>query len=223
MATEERRPDDGETAVAYLEEVRQFLLWRTRLEAGRGRHLLADAWARFHAAYGPVLNAQVSRHRLRDTEVAEVLQNVWGTIVARVLEFRDPLTPALLQAWTRTVVRARVADLFRDRTRHPQQPLAAVVGTRHEPVSREADPAVDGKLPTLEERAQAVLAALHTQGLHRDARILELHYLKGLPTEEVARQVGWRPANVRQRLVRVRRKLRAEFKLDDFSSQGTDA
>lgn len=143
---------------------------------------------------------------LRSTADAEdVCQDTLMKLICRDDPFRDP---GHERAWVIRVAINACRNLLRDRSTHPEVPLADVL----EPTAAPA-PGEDA----LRRRNDRVLAAVMALPLPQREAVY-LHYYEGYPTREVARIVGATDDAVRQRLSRARASLRDDLKgdYDDF-------
>jgi len=80
----------------------------------------AAAWERLVALYAPLVYHWCRRWDLREQDVADVLQEVFQSVVAHVGGFRKELAGDSFRAWLRRITRNKVLDHFRRIGREPQ-------------------------------------------------------------------------------------------------------
>ena len=80
----------------------------------------ATAWRRLTESYGPLLYAWCHRFGLPAQDVADVLQDVFRTLAARLDQF-EHRGPGSFRAWLRAVT--RIERLARELDGRPNQPL----------------------------------------------------------------------------------------------------
>lgn len=140
-------------------------------------------------------------------DASDVCQEVFISLLKDSTLFQDD---EHLKAWLIRVTINRCRQLHRTMTRHRTQPL----------------PDDDALLPT----APAAPAALQSsdvwrllQGLSQKHRaVMNLHYVEGYSTEEIAEIMKCRPATVRSRLHRARAQLKTLFEQEESHEELAD-
>lgn len=171
----------------------------------------AAAWARFVELYTPLLFAWAGRQGVPEQDAADLVQNVFVTLLRRLPEFCYD-TRGSFRGWLRTVL----LHQYRDQLRRLSPPAAM------EPQELAARASPD----PLEEFASAEHRALLAR---RALRLMQTDFAPttwracwetaalGRPAADVAAELGLSPAAVYSASARVLRRLRQEFRgiLDD--------
>lgn len=76
------------------------------------------AWREFHEIYSPVVVRVARRRGLQDADAAEILQDVMWAVAQAVGRF-EPQGQARFRTWLARIVRHKLADAVRRRTRQP--------------------------------------------------------------------------------------------------------
>jgi RNA polymerase sigma-70 factor (ECF subfamily) len=153
--------------------------------------------------YAPQIALQVHRLLAWPEDVADVVQEVFVTALAKRSGFRSE---SRLATWLTAIAvnhcrRHRRAQWFRLRRLQRVRSQVELRGAEAE----RADAAVVRK-----ERSQAVRAAV-ARLPHRYREVIVLHYLEELPIDDVARLLGLSRGAVDVRLSRARAKLKNEL------------
>lgn len=164
-----------------------------------------EAWARFVRLYTPLLFAWARQHGLQAADAADLIQEVFTTLVRKLPEFSyDPRKS--FRSWLRTVT----LNLWRDRCRRLAQLPDPGNGNRLEDIAAD-----DSSLfPEGEYRRDLVDQALRI--VRRDFRedtweAFRRHALLGQPAAEVARDLNLTAAAVYCARLRVIQRLRKEL------------
>lgn len=94
-----------------------------------------DAWTSLVQRYGSLVTAVGRRHRLTPSELADVSQTVWLTLLEKLPTLREPQA---LAGWLRTTTRNESIRVLR--ARRQQVPLDETVPGTDEPVRRSCWP-----------------------------------------------------------------------------------
>jgi RNA polymerase sigma-70 factor (ECF subfamily) len=165
-----------------------------------------DAWTRFVHLYTPLLQFWARRLGLQDTDAADLLQDVFATLVQKLPEFRyDPQNS--FRAWLRAVMLNRWRNRIRQRI----------------PTAVEADdPALAGlavpddadAFSEVEYRQHLVARALQLMQAEFAPRMWKAcweHVVAGRPAVEVAAELGIAPGTVYVAKARILSRLRQEL------------
>lgn len=77
------------------------------------------AWQRFVAIYGPLIYGWCRRAGLRPEDARDVVQEVMGSVLSGIGEFRGAPHGGVFRAWLRSIARNKAIDHFR---RHQHEP-----------------------------------------------------------------------------------------------------
>ncbi|MFN7731618.1 MAG: RNA polymerase sigma factor [Pirellula sp.] len=166
------------------------------------------AWQQLVTLYEPRMRLWCRTQGLDETATADVLQEVWISVARGLSSFRSQPGAGAFRAWLHQIVRRRIADL-----RRRQGGLESAVGGSTFAV-RLSELAQDDALSAPTE------AGLPMTGLQRamecvqrdvDPKTWQAFWrcvVDQRATEEVARELGMTPANVRQCRSRMLRRLR---------------
>ncbi|MEX0937097.1 MAG: sigma-70 family RNA polymerase sigma factor [Pirellulales bacterium] len=154
--------------------------------------------------YAPQIARQVHRLLAWPEDVADVVQEVFVTALAKRSQFRSE---SRLATWLTAIAvnhcrRHRRTQWFRLRRLHRVRSEVESSGGAE---AERADAAV-----VRTEQGQAVQAAV-ARLPHRYREVIVLHYLEELPIEEVSRLLGLSRGAVDTRLSRARKKLKTEL------------
>lgn len=165
-----------------------------------------EAWVRFVKLYTPLLQFWARRLGLQDADSADLLQDVFATLVEKLPEFRYNQKESF-RSWLRTVLLNKWRNRVRQRT----------------PVTLEGDdPAFDGL--TVPDDAAIFCEAEYRK--HLVARALQLmqaefpprmwqacweHVVVGRAADEVAAELGIAPGTVYVAKARILNRLREEL------------
>jgi RNA polymerase sigma-70 factor (ECF subfamily) len=85
----------------------------------------AAAWERLVTLYAPLVCHWCRQQGLPETELADLLQEVFQSVAAHIGRFRKERAGDTFRGWLRTITRNKIADVYRKRAVQPQ----AVGGT----------------------------------------------------------------------------------------------
>jgi RNA polymerase sigma-70 factor, ECF subfamily len=161
----------------------------------------ASAWRRLTESYGPLLYAWCRRFGLPAQDAADVLQDVFRTLAARLDQF-EHRGPGSFRAWLRAVTRSRVLDHFRRRDPQPH-------GSGLDEIALADDPSDDDSDRALFLRA--VLDRVRPEFADHTWQAFWRLTVEGHASADIARDLGTTPEAVRQSKARVLRRLRSEL------------
>jgi RNA polymerase sigma-70 factor (ECF subfamily) len=176
----------------------------------RVRRLEPEAWRRLCAIYGPLVYRWARVAGLQDADAADVGQEVFRTVAARIGTFEQRDGDGSFHGWLRTITRHKLGDWLRRRASRPPGGGDGVVSWNQVPeVLPDADPTEAGF------DADRLL-------LHRTLRTLRAEFepatwqafwmatVEERPVDLIAEELGLSRAAVRQAKYRVLRRLRLE-------------
>ncbi len=147
------------------------------------------AWREFQELYSPVVFRVARRSGFQDADAAELLQDVMWAVAQAVGRF-EPQGPARFRTWLARIVRHKLTDALRRRSRHP----AGVGGTTlAEALNHQMAP--DGAISKLiehEYRMERLRRAVDTVRKQASASTWDAFWLtsvRNLPATDVARQL----------------------------------
>jgi RNA polymerase sigma-70 factor (ECF subfamily) len=177
-----------------------------------------QAWRRLVHLYGPLIYRWCRRCRLGAEDAADVSQEVFRTVAARVGGFRRDRPGDSFRGWLWTITRHKIGDYLRRRERQP----AAAGGSDAQMRLQQVPEQLSG-----EEEAADVTGLVHraldlvrAEFEERTWRAFWRVAVQGLSPRVVAADLGVTPDAVRMAKSRVLRRLREELpELDgDWSS-----
>jgi RNA polymerase sigma-70 factor (ECF subfamily) len=166
----------------------------------------AVAWARFVELYTPLLFAWAARSGVPAQDAADLVQNVFVTLLRRLPEFRYDERGSF-RAWLRTVL----LNQYRDQLRRLPPPAA----TTPEGLDARAGPDPAEELAEAEYRgllARRALRLMQTDFAPTTWRACWELTACGRAADDVAAELGLSPAAVYAASARVLRRLRQEFR-----------
>jgi RNA polymerase sigma-70 factor (ECF subfamily) len=172
----------------------------------------ATAWRELVRIYAPLIFHWCQKQKLPNQECADIVQDVFRSVVANIAKFRKAQSGDTFRGWLRTITRNKINDYFRRTTGEPR----AVGGT--EAQLRWNQLADSDEQPLDDDDAAA------EQGLY--LRALELIradfkeqtwqafwrvVVEGRSAQDVAAELGMRPGTVRVAKSRVLKRLRKQL------------
>jgi RNA polymerase sigma-70 factor (ECF subfamily) len=80
----------------------------------------AEAWRRLADLYGPLVYRWCRDAGLQDGDAADVVQEVFRTVIARMAGFHRPEDRSGFRAWLRAITRHKIGDFFRRIKQRPK-------------------------------------------------------------------------------------------------------
>jgi RNA polymerase sigma-70 factor (ECF subfamily) len=176
---------------------------------GLARDRDPEAWRRLVLLYGPAVFHWARRTGLGDDDAADVSQDVWSAVNAKLDQFRKEAGAGTFRGWLWTITRNKVRDFARRRA----DSAVAAGGTDAQHLI--------GQVPDEEPADDSEREA--TSLLHRALDLVRVDFepatwqafwqlaVAGRPAREVAAELGLTPNAVHQARFRVVRRLRAEL------------
>jgi RNA polymerase sigma-70 factor (ECF subfamily) len=179
----------------------------------------AEAWRRLLDLYGRRVYGWCRRAGLQDAEAADVAQEVFATVAARIDEF-DRRQTGGFRAWLRAVTRHKLGDWIRRHRRVPQAEGGTAAQQRLQEI---AEPAESPELPdSLEEQlgdasqvAHRSLELVRAEFEPRTWQAFWLVVVEARTPADVAPELVMTVSAVYKAKSRVLCRLRQEFLIDD--------
>jgi RNA polymerase sigma-70 factor (ECF subfamily) len=197
MADPEADPDSSSLSVTSV----------TLLE--RIRHQEPYAWHRLVHLYGPLVFQWCRRSQLRAEDAADISQEVFRTVAARIADFRRTRPGDSFRGWLWTITRYKIGDHLR---RLQRQPAAAGGSEAHLRLLELPEQAPEEDSPT--ETANLVHRALDLIRPEFEDRTWQAFWratIEGHAPRDIAAELGVTPDAVRMAKSRVLRRLRQEL------------
>jgi RNA polymerase sigma-70 factor, ECF subfamily len=179
-----------------------------------------EGWRRHVRLYGPLIYRWCRRARLQQDDAADVAQEVFRTVAARINDFRCERPGDTFRGWLWTITRFKIGDHLR---RLERQPHAAGGTDAHAAIEN-----LPEQLPDDEESAADFSALVHRAMELVKAEFAERTWqafwrtaVEGQAPKDVAAELGVTPDAVRMAKSRVLRRLRDE--LPDLADEGLQA
>lgn len=206
---DEEFPDRNESLL--LESAKLYL--KSLVERKAPDSFLSAAWEEFYRVYSDLIRRFVIASGVRGDDVDDCVQDVWGEVLTRFVDFQyDPNRPGL-RAWLYTLVRSKATDMFRRTSRCPTSRLGEAIESGQEPVSRDLDPADRYALRWELALVQTLLLELRSAVSELNYTVLHMRLVEGHEVAQVAAALGLAPEQVRYRQHRMLEKLRARAAL----------
>lgn len=181
----------------------------------RARALDPGAWRRLCEIYGPLVYGWARAKGLQDTDAADVGQEVFRTVAARLADFRRDRPGDTFRGWLWTITRHKLGDHFRARANRPQSADGPTVQFR---IAELAEDPTDGSIGVADSAERRVLRrALALIEVEFEPKTWQAFWQTTVderPADDVAAKLGMTRPAVRQAKYKVLRRLRAEM-LDD--------
>jgi RNA polymerase sigma-70 factor (ECF subfamily) len=169
-----------------------------------------EGWRRFVQVYGPLIYHWCRRRNVAADDAADVAQEVFQTVLAKMSEFRRTKSTDSFRGWLWTITRFKLGDFFR---RHERVPT--VYGGSDAVIRLHELPEI---LPDDEEHAtdttELVRRALRLIRVEFEERTWQAFWrvtIEGHAPKDVAQDMKISPDAVRMAKSRVLRRLREEL------------
>ena len=170
------------------------------------------AWRRMVRLYGPLVYYWCRHCELQAADLSDVFQEVFRSVAASIGNFRHGGEGQTFRGWLRTITRNKLNDHFRQ---HQRVPLAAGGSTANTRWQQFVDDEGEGDFVPMEDErrllVQRALALLKTDFEERTWKAFWRTAVDGLPSAQVADELGMTPAAVRKSKSRVLQRLREEL------------
>jgi RNA polymerase sigma-70 factor (ECF subfamily) len=187
--------------------------------SGTSRSLIArvradepDAWERLVRLYGPLVLHWCRGRGLQDSDVADIFQEVFESVVKHVGQFRREQSGDTFRGWLRRITQNKIIDHFRRLGRDAQAAGGSSVqlwwSQLPEPKTLDAEPPVDDAETGLFAR---VLALIRDEFEPRTWQAFWQTAVSGRDAAGVGADLKMSPGAVRVAKARVLRRLREEL------------
>jgi RNA polymerase sigma-70 factor (ECF subfamily) len=177
-----------------------------------------DAWLEFYGLYRKLIYAVAVRAGLNHQEAQEVIADTMLCVCRKIVAFEYDPTKGKFKGWLLQLTRWRIDDQFRKRAGQVRQESPNESNTRTTlTVARIPDPH-GGQFDVLWEEQwrrsllEAALKAVKTAVSSLYYQIFDLHVLKELPAEKVAKMLGIKRQQVYLAKLRVSKRVTKEIR-----------
>ncbi|MES2788224.1 MAG: sigma-70 family RNA polymerase sigma factor [Planctomycetota bacterium] len=172
----------------------------------------ATAWDRLVVLYAPLIHYWCRKLYLPDQDTADVFQEVFQAVAAKITTFRKERPGDTFRGWLRTITQNKVLDHFRRQGREPQ----AAGGTEANIRFMQVEALEDAEAQESEERAyqqliQRALELIRSEFTPRTWQAFWRVAVDGQRAVDVAEELEMRPGAVRVAKSRVLQRLRQEL------------
>jgi len=171
----------------------------------------SDAWERLCAIYGPLVYRWARLAGLQDQDAADIGQEVFRTVAARIAAFEHERRDATFRGWLWAITHHKLGDHFRRRAGHPE----AIGGTSaYESLRRLEDRQQRQDSEDPEAEASLMHRALEAARESFDDSTWQAFWrvmVEGHAAADVAADLQMTAQAVRQAKYRVLRRLRADL------------
>jgi RNA polymerase sigma-70 factor (ECF subfamily) len=179
---------------------------------GRVRALDPDAWTRLARLYTPLVYRWARQRGLQDADAADIVQEVFRAVAARVAEFREDQAGASFRGWLWTITYHKLGDYFR-RTYGQSEAAGGTDAQRQ--LQRIAEvSACSADVSNVETDAGLLHRALDLLRNEFEPRTWQAFWRATVDSQQaadIARDLNMTPRAVRQAKYRVLRRLRTEL------------
>ena len=191
-----------QTSLPLLEDAKAYL--RLLLDEKAPDTALTLAWGHFYNVYDDLIRRFAISRGIPHSEIDDCVQEVWSEVVTRLVEFdRAPDRPGL-RAWLYAIVRGKVADVFRQKSRQG----ASQKALEQEPIEPGPDPAAQYEQAWEAAFLESVLEELRAKISEENYQIVRMRLIEDQSVETVADTLGLSREQARYRHHRAMRKLR---------------
>lgn len=199
-------PTGKQTNVVLLGWIQEYL--RNLLSQGSSDSLVVFAWDEFYRIYDSLLRRFARSRGLTGPDVDDCVQAVWMKIAQRLSDFQRPEDRPGFRSWLYTLVRSESCNLLRQRSARQAISLNAELHPDCEPL--QLDTTVEDAMEQEWEQALLVtiLRDIRDEVSPINWRLLQMQFQQKSDVEEIARELGLEPQQVRDRQRRLFKKLR---------------
>jgi RNA polymerase sigma-70 factor (ECF subfamily) len=165
-----------------------------------------DAWARFVNLYAPLLQFWARRLGLQDTDAADLVQEVFATLVQKLPEFEYDREQSF-RSWLRTVA----LNKWRNRVRRRDPATPGTHGETLADLAAPDDPDAFGEAEYRQHLVARALQLMQTEFAPRMWKACWEHVVADRPAAEVAAELGIAVGTVYVAKARVLSRLRQEL------------
>jgi RNA polymerase sigma-70 factor (ECF subfamily) len=164
----------------------------SRLEDRRDQ----DSWKDFFDTYWRLIYSVAVKSGLTEAEAQDVVQETIISVARDIHKFERDRTLGSFKGWLRNIIRWRIADQFRKRTRASWRDASPTGADQpRSDVAEIPDPAGDAAESVWEDEWQANLLKAALETIKRSVReehyqIFDLYVLRQTPVRDVARALG---------------------------------
>jgi RNA polymerase sigma-70 factor (ECF subfamily) len=170
-----------------------------------------DAWRRLTLIYGRLVLHWCSQADLQPADRADVFQDVFAAVARHIDSFQHDRARGSFRGWLRTIVRSKIADIYRSRSREPVGAGGTGSLRRLHDVAdalEESPDTVESEIPLVVREA---LSLIEAEFEPRTWNAFWRAAADGIAVAAVAQELGMTPAAVRKAKSRVLRRLRQEM------------
>jgi len=172
----------------------------------------SEAWERFAQLYSPLVYGWARRGGLRDSDAADIVQEVFSAVTAKIDDFQKNRENSSFRAWLWAITRNLVRLHYRRAAQRPEAKggSTAVLQLQQYPefLEQDADPSGIDDRRALVHRALRLIRKDFTE---RNWRAFWQLAIEGQGAAEIAEELGMTASAVRQAKYRVLCRLREEL------------
>ncbi len=168
-----------------------------------------EHWDRFFKLYRPYVMSILGKYDLQAADRENLFQEVMAAWCEHLKVFKHNGRPGALRRWFTITTRNRFLDLVRKESRWRRQTALGDLLADLVDVKSELNAYIEQKHCTA--IAEAALKLVEERFNPDHCRVFRLVYLDGRPTDEIARDLGIKVANIHLIICRIRDMLRKEF------------
>jgi RNA polymerase sigma-70 factor (ECF subfamily) len=177
----------------------------------RVRRLEPEAWQRLCAIYGPLVYRWARVAGLQDADAADVGQEVFRTVAARIESFEQRDGDGSFRGWLRTITRHKLGDWLRKRAGRPATGGDDVHSWNQIPEVLPGNDPTEAGLDADRLLLHRTLQTLCGEFESSTWRAFWMATVEDRPIDLIAEELGLTRGAVRQAKYRVLRRLRVEI------------
>jgi RNA polymerase sigma-70 factor (ECF subfamily) len=171
-----------------------------------------DAWRRLARLYGPLVYRWARQRGLQDADAADIVQEVFRTVAARLADFGHNQPGATFRGWLWTVTYHKLGDHFRRVACQPEAAGGTDALRRLQDLPQAAEPSADGSAPDPDTALlRRAVELLRGEFEERTFQAFWRTAIEGQAAADVGRELEMTARAVRQARYRVLRRLREEL------------
>lgn len=211
MLTQKKPPRDRsrETCLLMLRNAQTYL--KALLNKKLPDTVVAAAWDDFYRVYDDLIRRFVVALGVPRSDVDDCVQEVWGEVAARLIEFNRPADRPGLRAWLYALVRSKATNVFRRKVRQNTESLDERISLGLEPDDEHSDPAELYERRWKQAMLESIVAQLRQELSETNQGILQMRIIDRRSVAAVACELNLDAEQVYVRQQRILKKLRTRF------------
>ena len=170
----------------------------------------SEAWGRLMGLYGPLISYWCRQSNVRPEEVDDICQGVYVVVLKKLDDFHRDKPGDSFRGWLRGITRNIIRQQVAKSKQSPPGEGGTDANLRLQEVAAPEDEAEDPP-EQVAELIHRALALIRREFSDRDNRVFNLYAQEKMSAEEVAKELGMTPENVRRVKSRIVQRVQEEL------------